>query len=254
MTSHRLSPAEATPDTIRRVLHTKGFCLTNYGAESSVEQARALTLALARDIGTPIAHDRHGTLVWDIRAQSGAAAADRTFSEHSDEAVLHTDSQYRNTPEDAFCLYCIRPATCAGGQSFILTLDDLLLDLEDAGIGENIIDALRDNDFPFAVPCVFETENEKFTFGPILGEDRTIRYRKDALEKGIRANGAALPDIAHRAVDALNFAVLNSARVKCLNLAAGDMLWINNKTTLHGRSRFSDTERHLLRVRIIWRS
>ncbi|MEQ6201517.1 TauD/TfdA family dioxygenase [Sulfitobacter sp. HNIBRBA2951] len=189
----RLSAASATPDTVRHALHTAGFCVINYGDVGSVAQAQALTLDLARDIGTPMAHDKRGALLWDIRAQSGGTTEGRTFSEHSDEAALHTDSQYRNTPEDAFCLYCIKPAACGGGRSFVLTLGDLLLDLAQAGVGDDMIAALQNHDFPFAVPHVFETENDKFTFGPVVGADNTIRYRKDALEKGMQAHGARGP-------------------------------------------------------------
>lgn len=248
----RLSETSATPDVIREVLQNFGYCVISHSDAGSIAQARARVLGSARAIGTPVSHDKHGTLLWDIRTQTKVTTAGRTFSEHSDEAVLHTDSQYRDAPEDAFCLYCIKAATCGGGKSFILTLDDLLLDLADSGIESDMIDALSNNRFPFAVPRVFETENDKFTFGPILGEGKTIRYRKDTLEQGMQAHGAVLPDVAHRAVEALHQIVLTSTRVQCFDLARGDLLWVNNKSTLHGRSSFRDAERHLLRARITW--
>lgn len=252
MTILRLSETSATPDVIQEALRTSGCCVISHSDADSIAQAQALVLASARAIGTPVPHDKHGALLWDIRAQTSGDPAGRTFSEHSDEAVLHTDSQYRDTPEDAFCLYCIKAATCGGGKSFVLRLDDLLLDMAEAGVDDDMIDALHKNDFPFAVPRVFEMKDDKFTFGPILGEDNTIRYRKDALEQGMQTHGSALPDIAHRAVEVLHQIVLTSTRVQCFDLVRGDLFWVNNKTTLHGRSSFRDAERHLLRARITW--
>jgi alpha-ketoglutarate-dependent taurine dioxygenase len=211
-------------------------------------------LTLCEEIGQPIGHDRQGTIIWDIKAR-GAGGDDNkviTYSEHNHEADLHTDSQYSEYPEDYFGLLTLRKARCGGGESYLLSLDDLLKELASTTAGREAIEVLRTTNYPFIVPNVFRKragDDPEFNFGPVL-RNGEIRFRIDTFEKAL----AAAPNLCTpRQLSAFNLlkqCIRSSASMKTFFLEDRDLIFINNKTMLHGRGSFTDADRHLLRIRM----
>ncbi len=228
------------------VLRGYPFDLTN------PEAAGRQLLGLAAKLGAPVPQDSAGKLVWDIKVNPAAAGKVATFSEHSCEACLHTDNQYSNYPEDYMVMLSIRQARCGGGQSNLLALEDILASLRATAEGRRCLQILLTRDYPFVVPTVFNRKPGgalEFVFGRILTENG-IRYRADTLQKGLDANPAFKTADRVLAFDFLTRLIENSPGRLAFHLEEGSAIFINNTTMLHGRGAFTDSSRHLLRVRM----
>ena len=211
-------------------------------------------LKLCEEIGEPIGHDREGTIIWDIKSRGAGSDGNKvvTYSEHNHEADLHTDSQYSEYPEDYFGLLTLHKASCGGGESYLLSLEDLLQELASTSAGREAVEVLRTTNYPFIVPNVFRKnagDEPEFNFGPVL-RDGEIRFRIDTFEKAL----AAAPNLCtQRQLSAFSFLknhIRSSQSTKSFFLENGDLIFINNKTMLHGRGSFTDADRHLLRIRM----
>jgi len=211
-------------------------------------------LALCEEVGIPIGHDREGTIIWDIKSRGAGGDGNKviTYSEHNHEADLHTDSQYSEYPEDYFGLLTLHKARCGGGASYLLSLEDLLRELASTPAGREAIEVLQTTNYPFIVPNVFRKktgDEPEFNFGPVLREGE-IRFRIDTFEKALAvAPGLCTP----RQLSAFNILkeyVRSSPSTKTFFLEDRDLIFINNKTMLHGRGSFTDADRHLLRIRM----
>lgn len=248
-----VSVDETVPDIINH-LDNRGFVvIPNFEADKKDgEQFRRSFLELCEAIGDPIAHDASGSIIWDIKSNPKSQSFIKTYSEHSHEAELHTDSQYSYYPEDYFALLTLKQASCGGGISYILTLEDVLSDFRNEPINIENERILRETNFPFVVPNVFSrnsTDEREYNFGPILKENE-IRFRIDTFEKAIKERPEFCTKDQLRAYNALKNTVLNSQKIRKFYLKENDLIFINNKTVLHGRSAFTDPERHLLRIRM----
>lgn len=242
--------------TVRNALNSKGWIvLKNFGARMTPEMQRAAFLRLNQLVGTPIGHDRAGKIIWDIKARQPGKDANAvvTFSEHNHEADLHTDSQYSEYPEDFFSLLTLKRAACGGGESSLLSLKAILAELRSTAEGRRHLAVLRDTDYPFIVPNVFRKHPDgkpEFAFGPIL-RDNEIRFRIDTIEKAL----AYAPEFCSaEQLAAFNFLkqlIRSSKATQHFFLENNDLIFIHNKTMLHGRGSFTDPERHLLRIRMV---
>lgn len=223
--------------------------------QAPISEHKSSLLEMCSAVGDPVSHDAQGTLVWDIRSNPDVQTLKNgivTYSEHNHEADLHTDSQYSEYPEDYFALLTLRQATCGGGWSYLLSLADLIQDLNNTTTGREMIDVLSTTDYPFIMPRVFKLNNDdkpEYNFGPIL-RDQEIRFRIDTIQKAIELNPHFCTEIQVSAFNYLKDVVTSSDHIEKFLLEDGDLIFINNKTMLHGRSQFTDHSRHLLRVRM----
>jgi alpha-ketoglutarate-dependent taurine dioxygenase len=235
-------------------LKSAGYILVkNFDVDTSnVEECRKKFLEISEQIGKPIPHDANNTIIWDIKSNPNSKSFVKTYSEHSHEAQLHTDSQYSFYPEDYFGLLTIKKAECGGGLSYILTLKDILEELRSLPDGKEIEHILRTTDYPFIVPNVFKKNNldeHEFNFGPILRENE-IRFRIDTFEKALVYNNNLCTKKQIQAYEVLKQIILDTKKTKSFYLEEKDLIFLNNKTLLHGRSMFTDQKRHLLRIRL----
>ena len=146
----------------------------------------------------------------------------------------------------------MKKANCGGGVSYVLTLKDVLNDLRALKNGVEFEDVLTNTNFPFVVPNVFKkhkSNKHEFNFGPILRANE-IRFRIDTFEKAINFDNKICTQEQKNAFFELKKIILNNTKTLKFYLEEGDLIFINNKTTLHGRSLFTDKNRHLLRIRI----
>lgn len=245
---------EKIAQVVTEHLDTIGYVvIKNFiAANEQPEESAARFLNLSEMIGKAVAHDSNGKLIWDIKSNPNSASIVKTYSEHSHEAELHTDSQYSENPEDCFGLLTLVPATCGGGLSLLLSLKAILSELRKIDTSGAIEDTLRNTSYPFIVPNVFKksTSNEpEFNFAPIL-RDNEIRFRVDTFEKALTYKADLCTEVQRKAFETLKNLILHSPSIHSFMLERGDLIFINNKTMLHGRTQFEDLNRHLLRVRM----
>ena len=203
-------------------------------------------------IGKCIGHDKDGKIVWDIKSNPSSNSLIKTYSEHSHNADLHTDSQYSSYPEDYFGLLTLKKAECGGGISSLLSLKNILKSLKSIENYEEIENVLSKTKYPFIVPNVFKKEKNttpEFNYGPILLENE-IRFRVDTFEKALIHKEAKCSEKQIEAYKILKKIILENEEIEKFYLEERDLIFINNKTMLHGRSEFMDKERHLLRIRM----
>jgi alpha-ketoglutarate-dependent taurine dioxygenase len=219
---------------------------------NNLDSTKRSLIRLCELIGTPISHDQNNSIVWDIKPNSNSNGLVKTYSEHNHAAELHTDSQYSEYPEDTFALLSLKKAQCGGGLSHLQSLVDVSRELNALPDGEKIINTLSSTDYPFIVPNVFKKGNSKeheFNFGPILRQNE-IRFRIDTFEKAFDFNKSFCTDDQLYAYTQLKKIVTNPDNRMEFMMEPGDLIFINNKTMLHGRSSFDDSDRHMLRIRM----
>lgn len=206
-----------------------------------------------RLMGDPVLHALSDTsFICDIKKKVEITSAFPTYSEHSEEAFLHTDSAYKETPEDAFILYCIKPAACQGGMTTILSLSDIYNEMAAHPCSQLLLRELANTRYPYMVPSIFKTRRDvvdEFIHEPILEPSQKIRFRRDTIQKSLSRIASTLSEDAIAAFELFTSLIKNSQKTLKVNLAAGDLLVMNNRTMLHGRTAFNDSTRHLLRIR-----
>ena len=243
------------PKTIASALETTGwFLLTNFCPDLSGEALNDAYLSLCAKVGVPIGHDRKGTLIWDIKSRDANKGPNAvvTYSEHNHEADLHTDSQYSNHPEDYFTLLTLKRANCDGGESSLLSLEDILAEMQETSAGREALSMLSSTDYPFIIPNVFRKNKQgevEINFGPVFNNGQ-IRFRIDTMEKALAHDPSLCTDDQLSAFNFLKYLVRNTTRTRRFFLEDRDLIFIKKKTMLHGRGSFTDNERHLLRIRM----
>lgn len=238
---------------ISRIVDSNGFAYVEGLAtpDCTETECTATVLDMSHALGTPMPHDNNGQQVWRIAVKQEISLVP-TFSQHAGEAGLHTDSQYRQIPEEAFALFTVSQASCGGGDSWILHHDDIVDALLSMPDGEKHYNLLKTTPVPFAVPSIFNTDETndghiEVILAPIFESD-TIRYRKDTLAAGLKQHPIENESVL-QALEALEKAIHENPNTTILNAHNGSCFFIDNKRTLHGRSEFSDTKRLMLRCR-----
>jgi len=234
---------------VRRDLSSVGYVVFRNFSRGE-ENVRELFLELCSELGRLVPHNHEGNIIWDIKPRENNTSAYATFSEHNQAAFLHTDSQYSADPEDYFGLLCLQSARCGGGSSTLLALPHLLRELMRTKKGRRCVEVLQKQKFRFVAPSVFaKTRDAKYVEHYIL-KNNCIRFRADTIEEGFRLFPGYLLQEAEAAYYILKNAIQNSKKIIHFNMDNDDLVFINNATVLHGREKFEDKQRHLLRIRM----
>ncbi len=240
-------------------LKNDGYCailIDKFGLQPFPPADRdKLLLAFSLVLGYPTPTDPHqGQLLWDVKHRALPKGHFATFSEHSDRAELHTDTQYYDSPEDYFLLYAVHSASCGGGKSLFCDGREIQSCLLESSQGQEAFDVLSNFPFPFRIPTTFtqggQVQSIETTQAPIFGEEPLIRFRHDTLEKGFQAR----PDLdvpeAREALRVLHHVLENKVNVLSYYLQDDDLVICDNHTALHGRTIYLDQQRHFIRVRM----
>lgn len=240
---------------IVNLINKNGYLVRRVNISEDLEELKRMFLKVCGKVGHPIPHDANGSIIWDIKTrikESGATGV-ITYSEHNHEADLHTDSQYSEYPEDYFALLTLKKASCGGGISYVLKVEDIIAELNESEKGKTVLNIIQTTEYPFIVPNVFKKNKNQiepeFNFGPIL-ENGEMRFRVDTIQKALDYNPDFCTKEQKEAFSFLVDLVRTTKHTKKFYLEEGDLIFINNKTTLHGRSSFTDNNRHLLRIRM----
>lgn len=168
---------------INKILLRDGYVVVPSGKTTEME-IMDTQMKLTSKLGTLSEHNPgKEDFFWKI-SSSASNSELKTYSEHSSEAELHTDSQYRIIPEQFFSLSCVTEASCGGGMSILLDSEKIIADLK-VNIPEDYYSILYSN-YPIIVPDIFRDEKETHIMTPIFGEQVKFRFRYDTIKKRVR--------------------------------------------------------------------
>ena len=218
------------------------FVLTGLG-HLDLDGMRAFALAASAALGDLLPQDGAGTLLREVRYRGvklGEGSTGR-YSDSREGGNLHTDSPHRpGAVPDYFALTCVHQAA-VGGDLVLVRLPDVVDRLRDR---PEILETLRR-------PVHFDTRDDtpgvpRTVRRPVLesrdGKDR-VHYLREYIEIGHRQPG--VPPLSAeqvQAFDALD-ALLDSPDLQSRDrLREGEMIFIDNRWTLHGRVAFQDME------------
>jgi alpha-ketoglutarate-dependent taurine dioxygenase len=216
------------------------FVLT--GLQHLDEQGmRGFALAASAVLGPLLPQDSSGTLLREVRYRGvrlGEGSTGR-YSDSREGGNLHTDSPHRPTAvPDYFALACVHQAAI-GGDLVLVRLADVTHRLREM---PDVLQTLRQ-------PVHFDTRDDtpgvpRTVLRPILEERHGrehIHYLREYIELGHQQPGVpSLTSEQTRAFDALD-ALIESRDLQHVDrLSAGEMVFIDNRWTLHGRVAFED--------------
>ncbi len=221
-------------------------------AQCALEQQRFVLFALSHLLGTPTATEpRTRRVLWDVKPRPVLNVEFATYSEHANEAELHTDNTFNAHPEAFFFLYAVQEARCGGGLSYFSNGMRIRDHLARTASGRAAIDLLSRTPVSFRVPSTLSQDPmvPEYISATVFSERPEIRFRQDVILSGLKARPA--PDNADVA-DAVNRVAeaAQSVRTSELKLPTGAIAFVDNHNALHGRSSFKDASRHLIRVRM----
>lgn len=245
-------------DDVKRELDHASGCVLLKGfplAQRKTKDIEDHYEELSTKLGIVSAHGASNKKIWHVSPRP-SLDHEPTFSETASEAPLHTDNSWVTSPEKYFGLLTISPAS-SGGESVLLPVAALLKDFANSDTGRHVTRVLRDNLFPFAMPAVFHSDDDRkhaltsVTTAPIIESPTKFRFRYDVIQTGftLRPDLATPEKIA--AVEIFNdFINQRTLQTPTMKLQRGDLLYANNHAVLHARTEFKDPNRLLLRVRI----
>ncbi len=205
------------------------------------EQARGFTVAVSRLTGDLLPQDGHGALLRDVRDRGvrlGEGATGR-YSDSRQGGSLHTDAAHRpGRLPDVFALFCHRQAR-SGGALVTVHVSDLL---ELLAHHPEELAALR-------LPVHFDTRDDAPGFPltverPVLefsGGRERVYYLRDYIEIGHGHPG--IPPLSKDQITALDLLdeLLDRRDLQTHGrLAPGEMIFIDNRSIVHGRTPFED--------------
>jgi alpha-ketoglutarate-dependent taurine dioxygenase len=174
-----------------------------------------------------------------------------TYSEHDREAPLHTDSHYRDTPEQ-FVAFLMEQQAPLGGRNILLKSSCVFAEMRDTEEGRRWLKYLKTKKIPSAVPSRYSGtpgDEPRFVEATIINDAETmIRFREDTIREGIRLCGNKDSE-QEQALDFLRKLIYRSPERRGVTLANGEILFVNNYSVLHARTGFEGLSRVLLRVR-----
>jgi hypothetical protein len=231
-----------------------GFCRLSLlaGHGLAAPEQRLLYLALGCELGTLLTQYGRLYAVKDRGADYRTSMAPVSMT--SERTGFHTDSSARDVLPDCVALLCEQPAR-QGGDSLVSNAmrvrDQLaheapgLLALLEREYVRDLVTPGRDQD-------VASLRANRF---PVFGTDATpggitFRYMRYWLERGQQRAGEPVGADVTSALDRLDALLADEANVARFRLAAGDMLFVNNRTLAHDRTAFVDDPDA---PRLLWR-
>jgi len=202
---------------------------------------RSFATAASTALGELLPQDSSGTLLREVRYRGvrlGEGSTGR-YSDSREGGNLHTDSPHRpNVVPDYFALACVRQAAI-GGDLVLVRLADVIPRLREM---PDVLEQLHQ-------PVYFDTRDDtpgapRTVLRPILekrnGKEH-IHYLREYIELGHRQPG--VPSLSSRQTHALDVldSLIESRDLQHVDrLSAGEMIFIDNRWTLHGRVAFED--------------
>jgi alpha-ketoglutarate-dependent taurine dioxygenase len=170
-----------------------------------------------------------------------AAAARPLASEGSAEAALHTDSTGYPTPHAIMALACRISDPNGRGQSRLAHITDIVRE-----IAPDRVKLLQTMTFPFEASSLSPHRVLDAAMLHVQGERISVRYKRDAIVRDeadltirLRTDQRELLEMFTEVVDGVEGI--------SVSLAEGDVLLIDNRCVLHGRTEFDPRSPRWLR-------
>jgi len=232
----------ATMGCVRRdLLAGRGFCVLR-GLEVDRHDFDALRLAfwrLAAHLGEIIPQNADGDLlrcVTDLGDEvTGSQDAPRALGHRGRARMLpHSDSS------DIVALLCARQARIGGGNS---VSSSMAIHNEILRTHPEYLNPLYEG-FYFDLTGKTKTDDGRTDHRiPVFSCDKTglsCMFNKSRIETGMRRAGIPLNDFQQAAIDYLNSLAMHEEFAIPLRLIPGDILLLNNHSTLHAREQYED--------------
>jgi len=219
-----------------------------------IDDQRKGVFAFAVLLGDPTANVPLDHVLWDVRNRGGEKSGHTSFSENDKEAFYHTDNGVLPVPERFFLLYAVRAAQCGGGVSLIRDGRVVKEHLAETPEGRAAVRLLTETKLPRKIPKAFHQYGhvtpDGYQFAPVLSDGKPMwRWRKHGILNGIAAHPELDTPEMREALDTVIEFLQNGPDEIRQTIPTDGVLVINNHIALHGRTAFTDPERHLLRLR-----
>jgi alpha-ketoglutarate-dependent taurine dioxygenase len=221
-------------------------------APFGADERREGVYAFAALLGDPMANHPDTAVVWDVRDRGGDNSAGVSHSTSSRAAGYHTDAGYLKTPPRFFLLYAMKAAACGGGESLVRDGRTVLRRLGETDTGQAAIEALS-HILPRRVPAKFrpvaDIAEDGFQYAPILAGVPLWRWARKNTRLGLEHSPTfASPELL-QALATVDQELRDGPDELRTVLQTDAVILVNNHLALHGRTEFTDTSRHLLRIR-----
>jgi alpha-ketoglutarate-dependent taurine dioxygenase len=219
-----------------------------------VDQRRQAVFALAVLLGDVTANLPFEQVVWDVKDRMDDRPERIKFSESARSAFYHTDNGTLPVPENYFLLYAVRAAECGGGVSLIRDIRTVKAQLAQTPHGRAAIRTLTDTDIPKQIPAKLwkyaDVSPDGCQYTPIFAERPLVRWRRGGIRRALDAHPECATPAVRQALELLIDQLKNGDGEQRLLIPTDGLLIIDNHTALHGRTAFTDPQRHLLRLRL----
>lgn len=165
---------------------------------------------------------------------------------------LHTDGTDWEDPNDLTSLFCVSLDQFRDGQSRIYDVDTLLDQLSKSN--KDMITILRGNLVPWKLA---DALGGQIIYLPILNDLDEIRWMRYSIDEASALSNNELKIMASTLDDFEHFLDATKDLEYKIELSAGDIIFINNKKSLHARTpiRYPEqSKRILLRTKVMLRT
>jgi hypothetical protein len=156
---------------------------------------------------------------------------------------LHTDSTDWPRPNAWTVLQCIRPDPGRGGISRVIDGASVVTQVLDQR-GPQALELVRGTPIPWAIADALGGGTH---YEPVLGT--WIRWMPHTVHRAAERNGAALDPSAATVLEIVTDAV-QATQAREVLLSIGDVLIVDNRRTLHGRTPLTGSDRLLVRTKV----
>ncbi len=202
-------------------------------------------------VGETMPQDVHGTVIYDVIDKGGAIVNGARFSVTNQATGFHTDNSYEVDVPRYIALYCVQRA-CAGGASELVSGRMIVRRLEQSA--PDLASRLH-QPFPFHRRGGVVAGELEFSTFPVICEKRDgtlIRYLRYYIDCGYEKAGYVMDELSRNALDAFDAVANEDGTRVALTLSPGEMLLINNRSILHGRTEYVDSVQERRRLVRVW--
>ncbi len=226
----------------------KGWLRTRFSSAFELsDNPQSAFLDLIKQIGTPVSQDEQGALVLSVKNESFGEMDKRTRGPNTNRKLsFHTDRC------DVIAFLCLQPAK-TGGENQIVSSEEVEQIIKDE---RTDLHAVLCQKFPYKTHNIDPGNPQPFCEQPIFSWTDgyfACSYLRVLIDRADLDNQCPdLSPIQKQALDFLDEVCSREELHTRFTLQRGDMLFLNNWTTLHRRTAFEDFEepersRHLLR-------
>ena len=158
---------------------------------------------------------------------------------------LHTDCADWEPPVELISMVCVRADFLGDGCSLILDVDTIREEVLEH-LGPEVLEVLETEAVPWQLA---EYRGGGVQWRPILTK-RSVCWRRYTIDMALDSTGAKLSPEMARALDGFEDVISNTPRTIEFLMGAGDLLFSDNRRTIHARTPISDgptSERLMIR-------